>query len=555
MNFRFLSVNLFIISFCFYSCSVISQEPEQDYDIVIYGGTSAAVIAAVQAKKLGKTVAIVCPEIHLGGMTSGGLGWTDAGKQHVIGGLSKDFYHRIWQYYQLDSNWKWESKSDFVSSENSKKSRKMDNVSQTMWTFEPHIAEAVYEDYIREFEIPVFRDHWLDREGGIQMSEGKIEQIQMLNGASFRARVFIDATYEGDLMALAGVDYIVGREGNAVYNETINGIQAAKTISHQFPDSIDPYIIPGDPESGLLPRIGSNSPPIADGSGDDRIQAYCYRLCLTRETANRMPFPRPAGYDSTEYELMLRVLDSGWREVFRKFDPVPNHKTDTNNHGPFSTDNIGRNYDYPEASYAERQQILDEHKNYQMGWFYFIANDNRVAPDVHLEMEDWGLAKDEFKDNQNWSHQIYVREARRMIGQTVVNENHLTRRTPTLASVGMGSYNMDSHNVQRYVTADGFVKNEGDIQINPGGPYPIDYGAITPKRQDCENLIVPVCVSASHIAYGSIRMEPVFMILGQSAATAACMAIDDQVAVQDLSYERLKAKLLADGQVLEVERD
>lgn len=555
MVFRILSIHLLFLSFCVWSFSVKAQQPIQDYDIVIYGGTSAAVIAAVQAKKLAKTVAIVCPETHLGGMTSGGLGWTDAGKQHVIGGLSKDFYHRVWQYYQQESNWKWENKSDFVNSDNRRKRGKMDNVSQTMWTFEPHIAEEVYEDYIREFEIPVFKDHWLDREGGIQMSEGKIEQIKMLNGASFRARVFIDATYEGDLMALVGVDYIVGREGNVKYKETLNGIQAAKTISHQFPDSIDPYIIPKDPASGLLPRIGSNVPPAADGSADDRIQAYCYRLCLTREAGNRIPFTRPAAYDSTEYELVLRVLASGWREVFRKFDPVPNLKTDTNNHGPFSTDNIGRNYTYPEASYAERQQILDEHKDYQMGWFYFLANDKRVPEDVRTEMAQWGLAKDEFTESQHWPHQIYVREARRMIGQTVVNENHLTRRTPTFASVGMGSYNMDSHNVQRYVTTDGFVKNEGDIQINPGGPYPIDYGAITPKREDCENLLVPVCVSASHIAYGSIRMEPVFMILGQSAATAASMAIDAQVAVQDISYKRLKTKLLVDGQVLEVERN
>ncbi|MEL7534031.1 MAG: FAD-dependent oxidoreductase, partial [Bacteroidota bacterium] len=323
----------------------------------------------------------------------------------------------------------------------------------------------------------------------------------------------------------------------------------------QFPDSIDPYLVAGDPKSGLLPRIQAATPPNPEGGGDPRIQAYCYRLCLTQEPENRLPFPRPEAYDSTQYELFLRVLNSGWRNVFRKFDPIPNRKTDTNNHGPFSTDNIGQNYDYPEASYAERQVILAEHKNYQLGWFYFVANDPRVPEDVRNEMAQWGLAKDEFVDGQNWPHQIYVREARRMIGATVVNENHLRRNIPTPKSVGMGSYNMDSHNVQRYVDSNGFVKNEGDIQINPGGPYPIDYDAIVPQRKECQNLLVPICVSASHIAYGSIRMEPVFMILGQSAATAAAMAIDRDIAVQDLEYESLKARLLSDGQVLEVEID
>ncbi|MEM6347184.1 MAG: FAD-dependent oxidoreductase [Bacteroidota bacterium] len=535
------------------SCQTPTQGKLHQYDLIVYGGTSAAVIAAVQAKKLGKNVAIVCPETHLGGMTASGLGWTDAGKQHVIGGLSQDFYHRMWTYYQKDSVWRWEAKGDFRN--RGQGSRAMDSISQTMWTFEPRIAAAVYEDYIREYEIPTFRDHWLDRTKKLRLDQGKIDEIQTLNGTRFQAQMFIDATYEGDLMALAGVNYIVGRESNERYQERLNGIQTLRAVSHQFPDSIDPYVIIGDPNSGLLPRIQSAQTPIPEGGADERIQAYCYRLCLTQEAENRIPFPRPAAYDSTQYELMLRVLGSGWRRVFQKFDPIPNRKTDTNNHGPFSTDNIGYNYRYPEASYAERQVILEEHKNYQLGWLYFLANDPRVPEEVRLEMAKWGLAKDEFVDNQNWPHQIYVREARRMIGETVVNENHLRQITPTNKSVGMGSYNMDSHNVQRYVDTNGYVKNEGDIQINPGGPYPIDYGALVPQKEDCQNLLVPVCVSASHIAYGSIRMEPVFMILGQSAATAACMAIDQNIAVQDVAYESLKARLLADGQVLEVEND
>ncbi|MFK7924594.1 MAG: FAD-dependent oxidoreductase [Bacteroidia bacterium] len=550
-HFYFLPLLLCLFGF-FFACQSPSNQNVQEYDLVIYGGTSAAVIAAVQAKKLGKSVAIVCPETHLGGMTASGLGWTDAGKQHVIGGLSKDFYSRIWQYYQQDSLWRWEQKAAFRNG--GKGRRAMDSISQTMWTFEPHIAEAVFEDYVREFDIPVFRDHWLDRKKKLGLEGGKITEIRTLNGKTFQGKMFMDATYEGDLMALAGVSYAVGRESNGVYNETINGIQTLKAVSHQFPDSIDPFLIKGDPESGLLARVREGAAPSPEGGGDDRIQAYCYRLCLTQEPENRIAFPRPEAYDSTQYELILRVLASGWRQVFRKFDPIPNRKTDTNNHGPFSTDNIGRNYQYPEASYAERQNILAEHKTYELGWFYFLANDTRVPADVREAMAKWGLAKDEFVDNQNWPHQIYVREARRMVGQTVVNENHLRRNTPTLASVGMGSYNMDSHNVQRYVDANGFVKNEGDLQINPGGPYPIDYGAIVPQKEECQNLLVPVCVSASHIAYGSIRMEPVFMILGQSAATAACMAIDQNIALQDLSYESLSTKLLEDGQVLEVEK-
>ncbi len=535
------------------SCEKPNQASLHQYDLIVYGGTSAGVIAAVQAKKMGKTVAIVCPETHLGGMSASGLGWTDAGKQHVIGGLSKDFYHRVWQYYQKDSTWRWEAKDAFRN--RGQGSRAMDSISQTMWTFEPRVAEAVYEDYILAYEIPTYRDHWLDRTQALSLDEGKIVEIQTQNGVRFQAKMFIDATYEGDLLALAGVKYMVGRESNEVYQESLNGIQTMRAVSHQFPDSIDPYVVKGDPASGLLPRIQSAEKPTPEGGGDERIQAYCYRLCLTQEVENRIPFPRPEAYDSTQYELILRVLESGWRRVFRKFDPIPNRKTDTNNHGPFSTDNIGYNYHYPEASYAERQVILDEHKNYQLGWLYFLANDPRVPDEVRLEMAKWGLAKDEFVDNQNWPHQIYVREARRMIGETVVNENHLRRNTPTEKSVGMGSYNMDSHNVQRYVDAKGFVKNEGDIQINPGGPYPIDYGAIVPQRGECKNLLVPVCVSASHIAYGSIRMEPVFMILGQSAATAACMAMDQDIAVQDVEYESLKARLLEDGQVLEVEND
>jgi len=543
---------LLVAILLFFSQCQSDQDPRDNasntYDVVIYGGTSAALTAAIQTKKMGKTVVIVCPEQHLGGMTSGGLGWTDAGKKYVIGGLSRDFYHQVWETYTDSSTWVWQARDTYGN--RAQGGRAIDDETQTMWTFEPRIAENIYEAYVEEYGIPVFRDQWLDRANGVEVADGKIQSITMQDSTTYRGKIFMDATYEGDLLASAGVSFIVGREGNDVYNETLNGVQTENAVKHQFTDPIDPYVVPGDPSSGLLARIHLGEPG-EEGEGDDRLQAYCYRMCLTQVPENRIPFPKPEGYDSTQYELMLRLLETDYRQVFNKFDPIPNKKTDTNNHGPFSTDNIGMNYDYPEASYERRAEILAEHELYQKGWLYFLANDPRVPEDVRSEMASWGLAKDEFTDNGNWPHQIYVREARRLIGDVVVNENHLTRREPTPRSIGMGSYNMDSHNVQRYVNDEGHVKNEGDVQVNPGGPYPIDYGAILPKKEECQNLLVPVCVSSSHIAYGSIRMEPVFMILGQSAATAACMAIDQKIAPQDLPYDELKAQLLEDGQVLE----
>jgi hypothetical protein len=322
--------------------------------------------------------------------------------------------------------------------------------------------------------------------------------------------------------------------------------------NHWFEEDIDPYVVPGDPSSGLLPRI-SGEDPGEYGEGDDKIQAYCFRMCLSNHPDNRVPFPRPEGYDSTQYELLARVYAKGWDATFNKFDPIPNRKTDTNNHGPFSTDNIGMNYDYPEASYERRKEIIKEHETYQKGLMYFIANDPRVPKEVQDAMNQWGLAKDEFTDNGNWPHQIYVREARRLIGEYVMTENDVLDKRETPQSVGMGSYTMDSHNIQRYVKPDGYVQNEGDIGVHVPEPYEIAYGSLTPKKTECENLLVPVCASSSHIAFGSIRMEPVFMILGQSAATAAVQAIEDGIAVQEVDYQKLKDQLLKDNQKLTLE--
>ncbi len=539
--------------FCTLPALLRAEAPAPTYDVVVYGGTSAAIIAAVQAKKMGKTVIVVSPDRHLGGLSSGGLGWTDSGDKSVIGGLARDFYHRVWQAYQQPGAWKHEAREKFGNK--GQGTVAMDAGSRTMWIFEPSVAEQVFEGYVKEFGLVVERDEWLDRAQGVAKTDGRITSLRTLSGKTYRGRMFIDATYEGDLMAAAGVSYTFGREANAAFGETLNGIQLAHAKSHQFAGKVDPYVVEGDPKSGLLPRIQDVPVGGQDGAADKKIQAYNFRMCLTKVPANRVEFPRPPGYDPKQYALLARALAQGSTHVFGKFDLIPNAKTDTNNHGPFSTDNIGMNWDYPDASYERRREIIAEHRQYQQGYLYFLANDPSVPAKIRESFAQWGLAKDEFTDNGHWPHQIYVREARRMTADVVVNENHLKRRIPTPRSVGMGSYNMDSHNVQRIVVrdADGkaYVRNEGDVQVNPGRPYPIDYGALTPKKEQCANLLVPVCVSCTHIAYGSIRMEPVFMILGQSAATAACLALDQQVAVQDVPYPGLLARLQADGQIVD----
>jgi len=530
---------------------VLRLSATETYDVVVYGGTSAGVIAAVQAKKMGKSVVIVGPDRHLGGLSSGGLGYTDTGNKAVIGGLARNFYHRVWMEYQKDTTWAWQRPEAFGNK--GQGTVAMDKDERTMWIFEPSVAEKVFEDYVKEFGLTVHRDEWLNRAKGVRMENGRITEITMLSGKSFAGKMFIDATYEGDLLAAAGVSFHVGREANATYGETWNGNQVGILHhGHHFgavKKPISAYKTPGDPASGLLPRI-SAEPPGIRGEGDKRVQAYCFRWCATDHPDNRIPFPKPANYNASQYELLVRVLDASWRQIFHKFDLLPNRKTDTNNHGPFSFDNIGMNYDYPEASYERRREIIQEHRDYQQGLLWFLANDPRVPADVREEANRWGLPKDEFKDNGHWPHQIYVREARRMVGAFVMTENELTKKQPTPDSVGMGSYTIDSHNVRRYVTPEGNVQNEGDVGV-PISPYSIAYGSLVPKRGECANLFAPVACSATHIAYGSIRMEPVFMILGQSASTAAALAIDGKLTVQDVPYIALRDRLTADGQVLE----
>lgn len=517
-------------------------------DVIIYGGTSAAVIAAVEVAQSGKSVMIVSPDVHLGGLTSGGLGFTDSGNTASIGGLSREFYHKVWLHYNDSAAWKWQKQSEYGNK--GQGTVAMDGESRTMWIFEPHVAEKVFEDFIRENNITVYRDEWLNRESGVKTDNGKIISFTTLSGKTFQSKMFIDATYEGDLMAAAGVSYTVGREPCSQYNEEWNGVQAGVYHHrHYFNTPVDPYVIPGDTSSGLLSYI-SNEPIRPNCTGDEKIQAYCFRLCMSNHPENRVPFDKPEGYDPSDYELLARVFESGWNEWFAKFDIIPNKKTDTNNHGPFSSDYMGMNYDYPGASYERRKEIIEDHTHYQKGLLYFVSTDERVPEEVRNRMKDWGLAKDEFTDNGNWPHQLYIREARRMVGAYVTTENEVLGKVHVADPVGMGSYTMDSHNVQRFVTAEGYVQNEGDAGVHPKQPYKIAYGSIVPQKGECENLLVPVCLSSSHIAFGSIRMEPVFMILGQSAAAAAVMAIDKNISVQDLPYGQLEQVLLSKKQIL-----
>ncbi|MBI1389389.1 MAG: FAD-dependent oxidoreductase [bacterium] len=520
---------------------------EPAYDVVIYGGTSAGVAAAIQTARMGRSVVLVAPETHLGGLTTNGLGWTDSGDKSAIGGISLEFYQRVHEYYENPDAWVYEKPEDL---NRGRGSGVFDPNADSMWVFEPHVAENIYETMLAEAKVPIVRDAWLNREDGVVLKEGRIQSIATLDGKTYEGAMFIDATYEGDLMAAAGVQYTVGREANAKYGERYNGVQkAARHHGHYFTHKVDPYVTPGDPASGVLPRV-SAADPGEDGEGDARVQAYCFRMCMTTVPENRVEWPKPDDYDDLQYEILLRNFEAGDSRLPLKIDMMPNVKTDTNNNCAFSTDNLGMNYDYPDASYERRAEILAEHESYQKGLMWTLANHPRVPQSIRDKVSRWGLAKDEFTDNGNWPRQLYVREARRMIGEYVMTEHDCLRTVETPGSVGMGSYTIDSHNVQRYIDANGYVQNEGDIGVGTGGPYMIAYGSLTPQKEQCANLLVPVCLSSSHSAYGSIRMEPVFMILGQSAATAAVLSIQDGVAVQDLPYDELKTRLLADGQRL-----
>jgi hypothetical protein len=559
---------LFFILFLLNSPSISAQS--RSYDIVIYGGTSAGVAAAIQSSRMGKSVILIEPSDHVGGLTTGGLGATDIGNKAAIGGISREFYQNIRSHYEDPANWKWQSRGDYFSLNE----RRTKDGEDAMWTFEPSAAKKVYKDMIDAENIKLVTGQRLNRKDGVVSLNNRIQRIVMESGESYEGKMFMDATYEGDLLATAGVTYTVGREDNKEYGETLNGVQANKynvtlsgkvsrnAVHHNFIDGVDPYVIKGDPASGLLPFIIEGGPGI-DGSADKGLQAYCFRMTLTDHPDNRIPFTKPENYNELEYELLFRNYEAAkgpLEEMYHYGDPLvpwintpmPNRKTDTNNQKGFSTDFIGQNHGYPEASYEEREAIQKAHLDYQQGLMWSLAYHPRIPEKVREVVSQWGMSKDEFSENEGWTPQLYIREARRMLSDYVISQRDCEGQEVADDPVGLAAYQMDSHMVQRYVDHNGFIQNEGNVEAAVPGAYPISYRSIIPKKGEVENLLVPVCVSSTHIAFGSIRMEPVFMVLGQSAATAASLAIDKNVALQDLSYDELKQRLIQDNQVLTV---
>ena len=495
----------------------------RSFDLVVYGGTAGGVATAVAAAREGATVALLEPGRHLGGMVSGGLGWTDYGRKEVIGGMSLEYFERVGKHYN----------------------------EPVTWHFEPHVAEQVFDELVKEAGVQFFPNHRLRETAGVRKTGTVIREIVMENGAIFRAKVFADCTYEGDLMAQAKVSFTWGRESSSQYGESLAGVRE-HTPKHQFTVRVSPF----DKNGKLLPEVDPG-PKGEVGSADRKVQAYNFRLCLTDVKSNRVAFEKPNGYTPARYELLARMLDAmvakdGRAPVLEKLmkpDRIPNGKTDVNNNGAFSTDYIGKSWNYPNATYRERDRIWQEHKDYIAGLLYFLAHDSRVPEDLRKEMNQWGLARDEFVDTAHWPRQLYVREARRMVGAFVMAQKDIQTdllKTDLLKedAIGMGSYNSDSHNVQRIVTPDGAVENEGDMQVAVT-PYQIPYRVLLPKRGEATNLLVPVCFSASHVAYSTVRMEPQYMILGEAAGRAAKMAIDAQTAVQDVDTKALTAKLVA----------
>jgi hypothetical protein len=530
------------------------------FDVVVYGGNAAGVAAAVQARRLGRSVVLLEPGRRLGGLTSGGLGNTDIGNKSAVGGLSRRFYERVAAHYARPEAWVHETRDEYErrSAIDNQGHGRADPIAArtgvpTMWVFEPRVAERILRTMAEEAGVWVRYGERLDLTGGgVSKKAGAIASIRMESGKVYEGRAFVDATYEGDLMAKAGVKYHVGREANAIYGETLNGVQTKNARYHQFEVRVDPYVVPGDPQSGLLPGIHDRGPG-EEGSGDRRVQAYNFRMTLTDAPANRLPIERPEGYDPRRYELLRRYVEAAAFDAIDLNSPMPNRKTDVNNHGAFSSDHIGANDDYPDADHATRERIFRDHVSHVKGLWFFLQNDERLPAAVREKAGRWGLCRDEFETTGHWPHQLYVREARRMVGEVVMTEHHCRGERRVEDSVGLAAYGMDSHNVQRYVL-EGAARNEGDVQVGVPGPYPVSYRAIVPRRAEATNLLVPVALSASHIAYGSIRMEPVFMILAQSAATAASLALEGSGVVQDVPYGRLRERLLADGQVLDVPR-
>lgn len=503
---------------------------QRSYDLVVYGGSASGVMTAVAGARQGLQVALVNPGRHIGGLVSGGLSGTDTGRREVIGGLALEFYFRAGRYYKLDRH-----------------------LQDLAWMPEPKAAEAIMRDMLRESKVTLVENQRLREKTGVRKDGVRIVEFTTESGTRYEAKVFADCTYEGDLMAQAKVSYTYGRESTRQYGESLAGVRA-HTPSHQF--AVD---IPARDESGKLSPEISAEPRGEAGGADKRIQAYNFRVIATNVPENRLPWPKPVHYDAKRYELLARYLKAMTPYLGRALDinevnllrVIPNGKADFNNRGGFSTDYIGKNYDYPEGSYANRERIWKEHEDYQKGFYYFLATDPRVPKPLQDQMNQWGLAKDEFVDTSHWPHQLYIREARRMVGEYVATQKDLQTDLTKPDAVGMGSYNSDSHNLQRFVNAQGFVENEGDVQV-PVKPYQIAYRSLVPKRAEAVNLLVPVCLSASHVAYSSMRMEPQYMLLGHAAGIAAALAVKHGVALQEVPVAALQKQLLAEGAVLEL---
>jgi len=547
---RFVYILVVLVIMTVAGCGSESVKIEQfDADVIVYGDASGGVAAAVQAGRMGKDVILISQYGHLGGMTSSGLGWTDIGNTSILGGISREFYNNVYLHYQDDAAWDQMPRSSFQNK--GQGTAALNDKTQLASVFEPKVAEAVFDKLAAGAGVRIVNGR-IDLNKGVTMEGLRISVIHLEGGKSFRGRMFIDASYEGDLLAVAGVSFRFGREANAEFNETGNGITGPRG-GNQLRSGIDPYVVKGDPASGLLNGVNPDMGG-AVGDADHLLQAYCYRMVLTDIESNRIMVEKPADYQESDYEILFRAIEVGQKSRFFKTSMMPNRKTDSNNASGISTDLIGGNYgtdwNWATLSHKERQALSAKHRHWQIGLLWTLQNHQRVPESIRKSVSQWGLPADEFTDNDYWPYNIYVREARRMVSDFVMTEDHCRRTLPVDDPVGMGAYTLDSHNTQRFVH-NGMVKNEGDIQSRIKAPYKIAYRSIIPKADECENLFVPWALSATHIAFGSIRMEPVFMILGQSAGTAACMAIDDCVSVQRVDYGKLKKRLTDDGQKLE----
>jgi hypothetical protein len=544
---RKIAKTLIFVCIAIFSDNLYAQDQQNNFDICVYGESSSGVVAAIQAARLGKNVVLISKNTHVGGLTTSGLTATDMNRNDMVGGLAREFYQRIYTYYQNPAVWRNENRDVFFERAFKRTYRGKNDERKMQWVYESNVAENIMLDMLKEAGVDIWFNERLKLKGGVKKSGKQINTITLESGKSVGAKVFIDASYEGDLMAKSGVSYMVGRESNATYNETLNGYRINYTFGTDL-TGIDPYVIAGDRKSGLLPYIDKKA-KTKQGEKDKKVQAYCYRLTLTDDPTNRIKVQKPANYNPLWYEVLVRRMQLNPDYTLQKIitlTPMPNRKTDTNH-----LDFFGASYDYAEANYEERKKIEQLHKDYALGMLWLLEHDPRVPEHIRNEMKDWGLPKDEFGDTNNFPNHIYVREARRMIGEYVMSEKNVTKLNRENANhpVGVGSYALDCHYVSKVLDENKKLRFEGTI-FQPIVPYTISYYSLTPKKEECSNLLVPICLSSSHVAYSSIRMEPVYMVLGQSAAVAAVMAIDNKQAVQDISYDGLAKKLLDLDQII-----